>query len=292
MITLNEKNIEFKCFKYDNSKLLQLTENMILNKEVKTSLDFAKKFMFTFDSQELCPINIDILIKMKVFNKKGNCKTMLIKHFILDTDFKLISSASESSEAEKPRHGGAGKNKENIMLSVDCFKSMCMFSNSEQGKTVKLYYLDLERIFKRFITLEFNNNHQEKEKITLEKEKITLEKEKITLEKEKYVTLYNQIVKKHNFYKFNKIGSCFYIITQGLEYKDDITRIKIGISGCTKRKISKCPHCEEELEDTKKKMSFDCRLQDHRTLWPQLQVKFAVYTEDAELLERNMKRIY
>ena len=42
------------------------------------------------------------------------------------------------------------------MLSVDCFKSMCMFANSEQGKTVKLYYLDLERIFKRFITLEFN----------------------------------------------------------------------------------------------------------------------------------------
>ena len=61
---------------------------------------------------------------------------------------------------------------------------------------------------------------------------------------------------------------------------------------CVNRKINKCPHCEGVLEDTKKNKSFDWRLGDHRTLWPQLQVKFAVYTEDAELLERNMKRLY
>ena len=46
------------------------------------------------------------------------------------------------------------------------------------------------------------------------------------------------------------------------------------------------------LEDNKQTESLDKRLSDHRTLWPQLQVKFVVYDVDAELLERCMKRLY
>ena len=279
MITLNDENIEFKCFKYDNSKLLQLTENMILNKEVKTSLDFAKKFMFTFDSQEPFPINIDSLIEMKVFDEKGNCKKKLIKHFILDTDYKLISLTCEKTQVKEINQiRGGFRHKENIMLSVDCFKSMCMFSNSEQGKTVKLYYLDLERIFKRFINIELETKGIELE---------TKEKENKIL-----LTKYNNSLQKHRFHKFKKTGACFYVIVQGLEYKDNITRIKIGVSGCIKRNTKKCPNCEQELEDIQMTMSLDSRLANHRTLWPQLQVKFVVYTNDAELLEKNMKRLY
>jgi phage anti-repressor protein len=37
------------------------------------------------------------------------------------------------------------------MLTVDCFKSMCMLANSETGKQVKNYYLDLEKIFKEYV---------------------------------------------------------------------------------------------------------------------------------------------
>ena len=44
---------------------------------------------------------------------------------------------------------------------------MCMLSNSEIGKQVKNYYLDLEKIFKQYIILEF----QEKQlQLTQEKE--------------------------------------------------------------------------------------------------------------------------
>ena len=79
-------NIGHQIFKSDDSKLLQLTENMIKNNIVKTTLDFAKKFMFTFESKDQFPINIDTLIEMKVYDNKGNCKSKLIKNFILDTD--------------------------------------------------------------------------------------------------------------------------------------------------------------------------------------------------------------
>ena len=60
--------------------------------------------MFTFDSKELFPININMLIDMKIYDRKDHCKTKLTKNFILDTEFKVQKAADK---------GGAGKNKEN-----------------------------------------------------------------------------------------------------------------------------------------------------------------------------------
>ena len=74
-------NITNSVTKY-NSKLLKLTESMILNKEVKTTIEFAKQFMFTFDSKEPFPIDINVLIDIKVYDRKDNAKRKLIKIFI------------------------------------------------------------------------------------------------------------------------------------------------------------------------------------------------------------------
>ena len=74
--------------------------------------------MFTFDSKELFPININMLIDMKIYDRKDHCKTKLTKNFILDTEFKVQKAAPELSEAafyvqKAADKGGAGKNKEN-----------------------------------------------------------------------------------------------------------------------------------------------------------------------------------
>lgn len=71
---------------------------------------------------------------------------------------------------------------------------------------------------------------------------------------------------------------------------DNIERVKIGIAGCPKKKIQYCPHCSEELELKEESESIDYRLTSHRTLWPQLRIKFLVYTKDAALLEKCIKR--
>jgi hypothetical protein len=93
----------------------------------------------------------------------------------------------------------------------------------KQEKIVKRYYLDLEKIVKRYIMIEF----QEKQ----------LELKQEQTEKIKYQTLYNKNTKKHRFHQFKKTGPCFYVIVQGLEYKDEITRIKIGICGNLIKKL-------------------------------------------------------
>jgi hypothetical protein len=55
-------NNRLDVFKLNNSKLLKLTEEMINNGEVKTSIEFALKFMFSLDSNDPFPINIELLI--------------------------------------------------------------------------------------------------------------------------------------------------------------------------------------------------------------------------------------
>ena len=114
-------NTVLKNYKNENL-ILQLTENMIKNNVVKTTLEFAKKFMFTFESKDQFPININTLIEMKVYNNKDNTKTKLIKNIILDTDYQFVNLASESSEVAFFKKGGSGLLKENIMLTIDCFR--------------------------------------------------------------------------------------------------------------------------------------------------------------------------
>jgi hypothetical protein len=89
-------NNRLQVFKPNNSKLLKLTEEMINNGEVKTSIDFAYKFMFSLDSNDQFPINIELLIELNVYTRKQQIKDKLLKHFILDTDYQYKNSCLQS----------------------------------------------------------------------------------------------------------------------------------------------------------------------------------------------------
>jgi hypothetical protein len=47
--------------------------------------------------------------------------------------------------------GGAGLNKEDIMLNVDTFKSLCMLAKTDKGKEIRKYYVKLENIHNKII---------------------------------------------------------------------------------------------------------------------------------------------
>lgn len=100
--------------------------------------------------------------------------------------------------------------------------------------------------------------------------------EKLRIRAEK---LHEENIQKHRYFKFGRKGPAFYIIISGLEYSDGIIRIKFGIAGCP----------SGNKQDRRFEHSIDSRLAEHRTLWPQLQVLFIVYTKNAQLLERNIK---
>lgn len=223
-------------------------------------------------------------------------KVFIKLDFQEDTDYKQVTREHElvKSHSGKFPYGNSesfslddtekstvkyGNRKKFYIVTGETYKALLLSSRTAKGKQTRRYYIKVESLANSMKDYLF--------KIA----KIKLENEE--KEKTKYMTLYNQNVKKHRFFKFKKDGPCFYIIVQGLEYADGISRVKIGICGC-KKPATLCSKCKEENAEAMsvKNNSIDRRLQQHRTLWPYLLVKFIVYTEDAELLEKCIKRMY
>lgn len=64
--SIQPSNNTIQIFKPEIYKLLDLTTSMINRGEIKTDIEFAKKFMFSFDSEEKYPIKLELLGEMKV----------------------------------------------------------------------------------------------------------------------------------------------------------------------------------------------------------------------------------
>jgi SAP domain len=256
----------------DQSKFIELAARMKNEGKIKTDVEFAKNFMFAFDNnpEKFC-VNLELLIEYEVYDSKGHAKRALIKNFTDGTDYQSQKSCLplDSKEDKKASHGG--NNKELIMLTVDCFKLMCVIANSNAGKTVRRYYIDLEQVFKAYIVDEFKKS------------------EMLRIKAEK---LHQQNLQRHRYFKFGRKGPVFYIIVSGLQYTDGIIRIKIGEAGAPESKPKKCKKCGHKPVIKNPSQSLDSRLSSHRTLWPQLQVLFVAYTIDAKLLEKCIKRQY
>lgn len=254
---------------FNQSKFIELATRMKNEGKIKTEPEFAQKFMFAFENnpERFC-VNLELLIEHGVYDKKGNAKIKLFKHFKEQTDYQVQSNSFEISE--KPNRTG-GRPSEIIMLTIDCFKGMCMLSQNDAGCKVREYYLDLEQVSKAYIIDEFKKS------------------ERLRLKAEK---LHEQNIQRHRYFKFGKKGPVFYIIVSGVPSADGITRIKIGVAGCNNSKPRKCKKCGHQPQVKTSQPSIDSRLAEHRTLWPQLQVLFVAYTNDAQLLERTIKRVY
>ena len=79
-------------------------------------------------------INIDAVSKwLKIL--RGNIKKTLVETYRKNIDYKITIEKSTS----------AGRPKETIYLTPDCFKRLCMLTKSEKGEEVRSYYIQLEK---------------------------------------------------------------------------------------------------------------------------------------------------
>lgn len=234
----------------------------------EVDIEFCKWFMFVYDkSEEKFPVNIQKLVELKVYDRKDSAKKKLISNFTEDTDFVVIKIAPiqigaitnnpSLGENKKSIKTKGGQNKEEIFITTECFKSMCMIPNNEMGKKVRSYYLLLERIVKSFIEAESNRLIKE-----LKIENETLSREIVRIDSEK-----NNLLKRHNYHKFKK-GPVLYIVSDG-EQRD-------------------CDSCKREIRykvgiDSK---NINTRLKQYRTAIPYTKLHFLLYIPDNSLLEK------
>jgi len=84
---------------------------------------------------------------------------------------------------------------------------------------------------------------------------------------------HNSTLKTHHYTKFGQ-GRCFYIIDSGITCEcNKSSKIKFGIAGTEDKTI-------------------DHRLQNHRTLWPLLKVRFLAFFREVAIFEKAIKIKY
>jgi hypothetical protein len=125
-------------------------------------------------------------------------------------EYKVKVFASQPRIAKNKDSRGGG-NKETIMLTTECFKSLSQTAMNEVGRQTRLYYQDMEKILKKYILVEYNNriNYQNSELRRISKN-------------------HNAILKKRTYFQF-KTGPCMYLLSFTGKHKfgfsDDMNKV-------------------------------------------------------------------
>ncbi|MEH1791142.1 hypothetical protein [Nostoc sp.] len=91
-----------------------------------------------YQSNEPYPIDLDVAWQWLGYAEKRNCLDTLKSSFEQSVDFSSLNA--KTSTGGRPRNC--------IMLTIDCFKSLGMMAGTEQGKAIRKYFLECERIAK------------------------------------------------------------------------------------------------------------------------------------------------
>lgn len=81
-----------------------------------------------------------VVLWLKV--RRENLKRLLISHFEEEYDYII--------EVEKVKHRTGASIRENIFLTSNCFKELCMLSRTEKAKEVRKYFIAMENLVKRY----------------------------------------------------------------------------------------------------------------------------------------------
>jgi phage anti-repressor protein len=109
-----------------------------------TNISFNQELAIAlYESTENFPVDLDNAWQWLGYAKKQNAKDKLIRNFEDGIDFRVTQMRETKPD------GSFSHRSEKIELTVDCFKSLGMMSGSEQGKTIRRYFLECERIAKQ-----------------------------------------------------------------------------------------------------------------------------------------------
>ena len=100
--------------------------------------DFLSLYTINTYNDDLI-INFDTLIKwLKI--RKDSLKRTLIETYIKNVDYKI----------KKIKSTTAGKPREEIMLTSDCCKRLCMLSKTIKAEEVRTYFIEIEKLMDKY----------------------------------------------------------------------------------------------------------------------------------------------
>lgn len=166
-------------------------------------------------------VDLDNVWKWLGFQQKVNAMTLLEKHFKIDIDYKNIAPQ------ETPKSHG-GHNKQTIMLTVRCFKSLCLKAQTKKASEIHEYYMKMEEVLHQIVeeeTDELKQQLEQKNAVIQEKDSMIQEKDSViqSTKKEKQRAVEQAIIGQ-----FPLNTECIYFGTIDNTNADNEKLIKFG----------------------------------------------------------------
>jgi superfamily II DNA or RNA helicase len=138
-VNFNNTNSEFINNKNTNINNLE-SNNIIVHPKTYSSITMNNKFIDDFFSlYDVKSSNDDFVIDLEKLanllkSQKKILKTTLLTSYQLDVDYKLKTLKPE----------GKGRPIEEVMITPNCFKRLCMMSRTKKAEEVRNYFIALE----------------------------------------------------------------------------------------------------------------------------------------------------
>ena len=101
--------------------------------------------MATDDHTSEFLIDMEIVWKWLGFTTKGSAKRMLVNAGEKNVDYIIFTQKLKLPYCDETVVLKPGRHAEEIFMTIDCFKMMCMMSKTDQAKAVRKFYLTLEK---------------------------------------------------------------------------------------------------------------------------------------------------
>ena len=138
---MQELNIVELIEKNPISKLSNAYNNKLINKIKENFTDFESQLFVSsfycylnYDKNIDFVVDLDDIWKWLGFQQKINAKMLLEKHFRMDIDYKNVAFVTTKavSEQEPTVKQNGGQNKQTILLTIKCFKSLCLKAQTKK----------------------------------------------------------------------------------------------------------------------------------------------------------------
>jgi hypothetical protein len=169
IVDLIEKNPISRLSQEYNSSLLTKIQESFTGFEQQL---FVSSFYcyLNYDKNMDFVVDLNNIWKWLGFQQKYHAKNMIEKHFKMDVDYKNLTAL----DAPKIKING-GQNKQIIMLTVRCFKSLCLKSQTKKASEIHEYYMKMEEVLHQIVeeeTDELKQQLEQKNAVIQEKEAV------------------------------------------------------------------------------------------------------------------------
>ena len=175
IVELIEKNPITRLSQEYNGRLLTKIQESFTGFEQQL---FVSSFYcyLNYDKNMDFVVDLDNVWNWLGFASKFVSLRTLEKHFKIDVDYKNLDSSQEIVKS----HGG--HNKQIIMLTVRCFKSLCLKAQTKKASEIHEYYMKMEEVLHQIVeeeTDELKQQLEQKNAVIQEKESMIQEKDSV-----------------------------------------------------------------------------------------------------------------